>query len=89
VDAGFAIHVGRQALLTGLMLVAPVMIVALCVGLLTAIFQAVTSVREMTLAVIPKILAVSVTLILCMGWMLQVLITFTSGLLMRIGTLGG
>jgi len=71
------------------MLVAPAMIVALCVGLLTAIFQAVTSVREMTLAIIPKILAVSLTLILCMGWMLQVLITFASGLFMRIGTLGG
>ena len=88
-DAGFAIDIGRRALLTGLMLVAPAMTVALCVGLLTAIFQAVTSVREMTLAVIPKILAVSITLMLCMGWMLQVLIAFASGLFARIGTMGG
>jgi len=89
VDAGFAIYVARQALYTGLLVMAPCITVALVVGLATSILQAITSVREMTLAMVPKIVAVGLTLVVSMGWMLQIMVTFAMGLLQRISSMGG
>lgn len=64
----------RVALLVG----APMLAVALAVGLMTSLFQAVTSIQEMTLSSIPKILAVAAVLILLGPWMLQNLVDFTT-----------
>ena len=62
---------------------------ALVVGLGVSIFQAVTQVHEMTLTFIPKILAVGVTLIIMLPWMLQRMLDFTRQLLMSIPALVG
>ncbi|NNF57014.1 MAG: flagellar biosynthesis protein FliQ [Rhodothermaceae bacterium] len=63
----------RLALLVG----APMLGVALAVGLMTSLFQAVTSIQEMTLSSIPKLLAVAAVLLLLGPWMLQHLTDFT------------
>ena len=63
----------RLALLVG----APMLGVALAVGLATSLFQAVTSIQEMTLSSIPKLLAVAAVLLLLGPWMLQQLTDFT------------
>ena len=88
-DTAGALYVARQAVYTGLLMVAPVLVMSLAIGLVTAIFQAVTSVREMTLAIVPKILVVAFTLVVCLGWMMQLIIRFTAGLFQRIGSMGG
>lgn len=88
-DTAGALYVARQAVYTGLLMVAPVLVMSLAIGLVTAIFQAVTSVREMTLAIVPKILVVAFTLVVCLGWMMQLIIQFTAGLFQRIGSMGG
>ena len=70
------IAIGRETLYTAMILAAPVLLVGLTVGLTVAVFQAVTSVQEQTLSMIPKMLAVAVTLILLMPWMINRIVTF-------------
>ena len=74
------LFIGRRTLETGLLLSGPVLLVALFSGVLVSLFQAVTSMRDMTLGVVVKIGAVGATLLLAGGWMLQVAMGFTQEL---------
>lgn len=85
----FVIKLGQEALTLILYVGGPILIVALVVGLAVSIFQAVTQVHEMTLTFIPKIIAVGMTLILILPWMMQRMIDFTTNLLLAIPTLIG
>ncbi len=80
----YAIGIGRETLFTTLTLAAPILCAGLIVGLLVAIFQAVTSVQEQTLSIIPKMVAVSLMLVVMMPWMLNRLISFTHGVFGKI-----
>jgi flagellar biosynthetic protein FliQ len=71
------VYLGRRTLETALMVAAPTLLIVLATGLGTAIFQAVTSVRDMTLGMVLKIAGVGVSLLLFGGWMLQTLLGFT------------
>ena len=75
-----AITLSRDTLSTALLLAAPILAVGLLIGLLVALFQAVTSVQDQTLSVIPKLLAIVGALMLLMPWMLGTLIDFTEQL---------
>ena len=72
----FVIQIGYQGLYTVLLVAAPMLIAGLLVGLAVGIFQAATSIHEMTLTFIPKILAVVVALLIFAPWMLRTLIGF-------------
>lgn len=72
----FVIQIGYQALYTVLIVAAPMLIAGLLVGLAVGIFQAATSIHEMTLTFIPKILAVVLSLVIFAPWMLRTLIGF-------------
>jgi flagellar biosynthetic protein FliQ len=63
-------EVAKQAVMTCLAISAPMLVAALVTGLVIGILQAVTQIHEMTLTFIPKIVAVAVTLILFMPWIL-------------------
>ena len=58
------LDISRDAIFTLITVVSPILLVALFIGLIVGIFQALTQIQEMTLAFVPKILAVFVTLIL-------------------------
>jgi len=64
------IALSQQALQIMLLLSAPVLAVALGVGLLVSVFQAATQINEMTLTFIPKLVAMLVTLLIAGPWML-------------------
>jgi flagellar biosynthetic protein FliQ len=66
-----------EAIKITLLLSAPMLLAGLLVGLLVSIFQSVTSINEMTLTFIPKMLAVALALILSFSWMMQTLVGFT------------
>jgi flagellar biosynthesis protein FliQ len=68
----------QEALKTGAMLAAPILGVALAVGLVISLIQAITSIQEMTLSYIPKMLAVGLVLLILTPWLLQMLIDFTT-----------
>ena len=64
-----AIDIGREALWTMLKLGAPVMLVALTVGLAISLVQALTQIQEMTLSFVPKIIAIVVALVIFLPFM--------------------
>lgn len=82
------LHLTQQALKTALLLTAPVLIVTLLVGLITAMLQAVTSLRDMTLGMVLKLASVAATLLICGGWMMTHAISFTSQIFNTMGALG-
>jgi len=67
---------GQEALLTLLMVSAPVLGVVLVVGLLISLFQAITQINEATLTFIPKLIAAMLVLALAGPWMLSMLIDY-------------
>ncbi|MEQ8968481.1 MAG: flagellar biosynthesis protein FliQ [Azospirillaceae bacterium] len=75
-----AIEVARSAVIVILQVGGPVMLIALAVGLVISLVQALTQIQEMTLTFVPKILVIFVSMIFLMPFMLQTLITFTQRL---------
>lgn len=71
------IVIGKNAIFTAGLLTLPVLIVALAVGLIVSILQAVTQVQESTLTFVPKILAAGILLYFLLPWMMKVLIGYT------------
>ncbi len=84
-NAADIIEISRDALIVMLKIGAPVMLIALIVGLGISLFQALTQIQEMTLAFVPKILVIFILLLLFLPFMLT---TFTKGLFDRIIALG-
>ena len=82
-----ALEVTQRALMLAIMISAPVLGIGLVVGLVVAVFQAATQINEMTLTFIPKIAAVAAALVLFGPWMLNKLVSFTSGLIQSIPTM--
>ncbi|MEW6517326.1 MAG: flagellar biosynthesis protein FliQ [candidate division FCPU426 bacterium] len=76
--------VARDALVVVTMVSAPALGLGLVVGLAVSIFQAVTSIQEMTLAIIPKILAVFIALLIFGPWCMRLLTEFTYQLLANL-----
>jgi flagellar biosynthetic protein FliQ len=81
--------IGQRALEMTLMLAAPMLLVALLIGILIGIFQAATQINEMTLSFIPKLLGIAVTLMLAGPWMLKQMVGYTRMLIESIPTLIG
>ncbi len=71
------VTVGQQAVWTTLLLSAPLLGIALVVGLLVSVFQAATQLNEMTLSFVPKILAMALVLVIAGPWMLHLIMDFT------------
>ena len=65
------LDISREAIFTLIKVVSPVLLVALFIGLIIGIFQALTQIQEMTLAFVPKILGVFFTLILLFPFLLN------------------
>lgn len=78
----------HQAMMIGLLLAAPLLLVALVVGLVVSLFQAATQINETTLSFIPKLLAVVVAMVIAGPWMLSTLVDYTRDILMHVATLG-
>ena len=67
---------GRQAMEVTLMIAAPMLLVALIVGLLVSIFQAATQINESTLSFIPKLVGIFIALIVAGPWMLTIMLDY-------------
>jgi flagellar biosynthetic protein FliQ len=80
---------GRHALEVTLLVAAPMLLVALAIGLLVSIFQAATQINEATLSFIPKLLGIFATLVLAGPWMLTQLMDYFKLMLTSIPELAG
>ena len=67
---------GRQAMEVTLMVAAPLLLVALVIGLVISIFQAATQINEATLSFIPKLVGIFVALVVAGPWMLSVMLDY-------------
>lgn len=74
------VDLARNMIMTALLIAAPMLVVALAVGLVVSIIQAVTQIQEQTLSFVPKLIAVAVTFIIALPWIIQVMVRYTSEL---------
>ena len=80
----FVISLGRQALLTVLLVTGPILIMGLLAGLVVSIFQATTQINEQTLSFIPKIVVVLVAVVFFGPWMHSTLMEFAHSVMAKI-----
>ena len=83
-DSTEVIEVAREAIIVALKVGAPILMLALLIGLTIALFQALTQMQEMTLSFVPKIVTIFASLFVLLPFMLSTLVTFTEGLMDRI-----
>lgn len=83
------LEVGSQALWVILKVSAPIMIVGLVVGLIISLFQALTSIQEMTLTFVPKIIVIFISIVIFLPFMMTTMLEFTRELFDRMVSLSG
>jgi flagellar biosynthetic protein FliQ len=79
--------IGNDALSTMIVLAMPALLVILAIGLLIGVFQAATQINEQTLSFIPKLIGLSVTMVVAGPWMLKVIVSYTQSLIVNIPNL--
>ena len=77
----------KKALITGVTVGGPILIISLVVGLIISIFQATTQIQEQTLTFVPKLIAIILVLVLGGPWMLNKLVMLTNELFQSISTI--
>ncbi|MCQ4087202.1 flagellar biosynthesis protein FliQ [Saccharibacillus sp. JS10] len=83
-DANFIIGLAGEAVYVVLKASAPMLILGLAVGLLVSVFQATTQIQEQTLAFVPKIVAVMLSVLIFGPWILNTLVDFTYNILSNL-----
>jgi len=74
-------NIGKDLLQITVVLMAPLLVVAMVVGLVIGVFQTVSSIHEQTISFLPKIFAVMGVFLLCLPWMLRMITSYTVNLL--------
>lgn len=87
-DSSFILYLGRHTLETALLVMTPILLTCMVVGVVVTLLQAVTSIRDMTLTVVPKLLAVGVVMLMCGGWTLGIILRFTNEIFGHIQNVG-
>ena len=87
-DSNYAMYLARHTLEIALIISAPILLTCMIVGVIITLFQAVTSIRDMSLTVVPKLIAVGTVTLLFGGWMLDVLLRFTAEIFSQIERIG-
>ena len=80
----FVVSFAQQAISLTILVAMPMLGLGLIVGLIVSVFQATTSIQEMTLTFVPKILAVFFGLLYFAPWMLDKIVSFTENILLNI-----
>jgi flagellar biosynthesis protein FliQ len=78
----------REALMTIMVVSAPILGAGMLVGLIIAIFQTTTSIQEQTLTFVPKIIAIFATIILLSSWIIRTLVNYTKNVFLMIEKMG-
>ena len=81
--------IGKEAIEVSILLLAVILLPVLGIGLIVSMFQAATQINEMTLSFVPKLVVMFVTILFAGGWMLGLLMDYTSRLIESIPSLIG
>lgn len=76
-DTTYVLYLGRHTLETALLVASPLLLVSIICGLLVSLLQAVTSLKDQTMTLVPKLLAMGITSLIFGNWMLQMIMKFT------------
>ncbi len=87
-NADHVLDIAKESIFVMIKIGAPVMVVALVVGIAIALIQALTQMQEMTLSFVPKILAIFVTILLSLPFMMNTLTDYGESLFRQIALLG-
>ncbi len=87
-DSNYALYLARHTLEISLIISAPILLTCMIVGVVITLFQAVTSIRDMSLTIVPKLIAVGAVTLLFGGWMLDTLLRFTTDIFSQIEHIG-
>ena len=79
-----AIELSRDAVLLSLLIGAPIMLMAVVVGLLISMLQAVTQIQDQTISFVPKMIAMTFTLIYVLPWTLSRMMEYSTSLIANI-----
>ncbi len=83
------IDIAQQTMFTAVLLSMPVLLTSLVVGVFISLIQTVTSVQEMTITFVPKLMAVMAVTLLALSWMIQLLVEYTEDLWSNMSLLAG
>jgi flagellar biosynthetic protein FliQ len=83
------VDLARNAIVLALLVAGPMLLVALAVGLIISVIQAVTQIQEQTLVFVPKLVAVAATFLIALPWALQVMVKYTTELFRSLPSLVG
>jgi flagellar biosynthesis protein FliQ len=87
-DEVSVLEIGREALFVILKTSGPIMLSGLLIGLVIALFQALTTIQEMTLTFVPKIIVIFISIVVFMPFMMTTVIEFANSLFDRIAAMG-
>ncbi|MGI6727459.1 MAG: flagellar biosynthesis protein FliQ [Anaerovoracaceae bacterium] len=76
----------RDAIMTGLKVAGPILLISILVGLFISVLQAATSINEQTMTFVPKLIAIGIMLIITGGWMLQQMVDLVNRIFEFIAT---
>ena len=82
------VYLFREAFYTMILVSSPMLALSLIIGLIIAIFQAATSIQEVTLTFVPKIIIVAVVAVLTLPWRMEIMIGFTVTIFNQIPAMG-
>jgi len=89
-DPSEAVALTQQAMITALIVSAPLLVVGVLVGLLIGLAQALTQVQDQTVSFVPKIVAMLAALVLSLPWLIQKMVEYSQDLIVNIPrTIGG
>ncbi|HMA62872.1 MAG TPA: flagellar biosynthetic protein FliQ [bacterium] len=80
----YVIFIARETIKTAIYILAPILGAGLITGIVVSLFQTVTSIKEQTMTLIPKMAAVALAIVLLMPWYLDVILTFTQNIFEQI-----
>jgi len=79
--------IGREAVMTGLVISAPFLWISLIIGIIVAVFQAATQIHEQNIVFVPKIISTGIILVVLGSWIIRVMINFTENVFQYINSL--
>jgi flagellar biosynthetic protein FliQ len=82
------LELGRETMWVIIKIAGPIMMMGLAIGLVIALFQALTTIQEMTLTFVPKIIVIFGAVIVFLPFMLSTIVEFSQGLFDRMLALG-
>jgi flagellar biosynthetic protein FliQ len=82
------VDIARESIMVMLKVGGPILLVGLFVGIMVSLVQTVTQIQEPTLAFVPKLVIIALTMLILLPFMLSSLTSFTTGLTDRIANIG-